>query len=48
MSLAGGSLFGPYEIISLIGKGGVGQVFRARDTEPLPPHRRNCVSERMP
>ena len=26
-----GSRLGPYEIISLIGEGGMGQVYRARD-----------------
>ena len=32
MSLAAGSRLGPYEIHSLIGAGGMGEVYRARDT----------------
>jgi serine/threonine protein kinase len=32
MSLAAGSKLGPYEIISLIGKGGMCEVYRAHDT----------------
>jgi TolB-like protein/Tfp pilus assembly protein PilF len=32
MSLAAGSRLGPYEIQSLIGAGGMGEVYRARDT----------------
>ena len=44
MSLAGGSLFGPYEIISLIGKG---EVFRARDTQLCRPVAGIGLSEGM-
>ena len=32
MSLAPGARLGPYEIVSLVGAGGMGQVYRARDT----------------
>ncbi len=33
MSLAAGTRLGPYEIISAIGAGGMGEVYRARDTK---------------
>src|SRR5690242_12362841 len=33
MSITAGSRLGPYEIGALIGEGGMGRVFRARDTK---------------
>ena len=33
MALAAGSRLGPYKVTALIGQGGTGEVYRARDTK---------------
>jgi serine/threonine protein kinase len=33
MTLAAGSRLGPYEVVSTLGAGGIGEVYHARDTK---------------
>ncbi len=33
MALEAGTRLGPYEIVSLVGKGGMGEVYRAKDAK---------------
>jgi len=33
MTIAPGTRFGPFEVLSLIGVGGMGEVYRARDLQ---------------
>ena len=42
MSLSAGSRLGPYQILSLIGVGGMGEVYKARDTRLDRPSRSSC------
>jgi serine/threonine protein kinase len=41
MSLVAGTRLGPYEIVAPLGAGGIGEVYRARDTRLSPDCSRN-------
>src|SRR6184192_1790443 len=47
MELTAGALIGPYRIVSLIGQGGMGQVFRATDTKLNRPVAIKFLSDRL-
>ena len=56
MPLPAGTRFGPFEIVALIGAGGMGEVYRARDTKldrdvalkvlPAELHERSAIGSR--